>query len=242
MNCGIEWTAKSWLKGPIEKGANDGQQNYGDGIVRVLRATVETRKARERGATSVSKGSKKKKKRTKPGDISKTGGKPDVKKQDNWGLFEPVRGVVQPVVGMLGPFQSPWALVGLLLLTMFVSWLRTPRGPATGVVGYGHASQRIAAYEELWRKEEGELWNWLEERVGVDGLRSGKLSSDKERTAKQQSKERKRILGGRDVEAKMQEEKMSEREMEEQIRLTQERLGLLQQVVEKRKKEREQVS
>ncbi|KFY17120.1 hypothetical protein V492_00890, partial [Pseudogymnoascus sp. VKM F-4246] len=38
MNCTIEWTGKSWLRGPIEKGANDGQTTYARDILAALRS------------------------------------------------------------------------------------------------------------------------------------------------------------------------------------------------------------
>jgi len=60
MNCAIEWTAKSWLKGPIEKGANDGQLTYGDGLIKVLKGAIS---GRPRGTTNASKVSKTAKKK-----------------------------------------------------------------------------------------------------------------------------------------------------------------------------------
>jgi hypothetical protein len=106
-------------------------------------------------------------------------------------------------------------------------------------MGYSSAN-RIAAYEEIWRKEESELWDWLEERVGLEGLAPGDgagigRTKDAKQDSKIKLKQRQKILGGKDVEAKLNEERMSEREMEDAIRVTQERLHVLKDVVEKRK-------
>ena len=240
MNCGLEWTAKSWLKSPIEKGANDGQQSYGDGLVRALRAAVggspKKGMSRERGATGVSKGSRKKKRKSKK-DGSE--GKAEAKKgRSDWGLLEPVHAIFEPVVGLLGPLGSPWGIVTVLLLVMTISWFRTPaRGSA---VGFGQSSQRLVAYEEMWRREEADLWDWLEDRVGVESLRHGNLAGAAKRDVKKEAKERKKILGSsKDVERRLREEKMSGREMEEQLRVTRERLAVLERVMEgKRNQER----
>ena len=37
-------------------------------------------------------------------------------------------------------------------------------------IGYFGTPERIAAYEEIWRREEGVLWDWLEERVGAERM------------------------------------------------------------------------
>src|SRR5690606_23665373 len=40
MNCTVEWTGKSWLKNPIEKGANDGQIAYTKELLAALRKEI----------------------------------------------------------------------------------------------------------------------------------------------------------------------------------------------------------
>jgi hypothetical protein len=117
-------------------------------------------------------------------------------------------------------------LVGLLVATWF-GFGFTGRQPTSaygsdlgGFYGY---PDRVAAYEEMWRREESELWEWLEERVGLDRLGDGRLSG------------RKRALEPRTVEEKMREERMDEREIETAIRVTEEKLKVLKQVVDKRK-------
>ena len=106
-------------------------------------------------------------------------------------------------------------------------------------MGYSSAD-RIAAYEEMWHKEESESWNWLEQRVRLEVLAlrdepgNGKSTGAKQ-DAKVKLQQRRRILSGKDVQAKLNEERMSEREMADAVRVTQERLHVLQDVVENRK-------
>lgn len=133
-------------------------------------------------------------------------------------------------------------VIGIILMLLLLLWFRGPSQPPAGSVGYfGYSSaNRIAAYEEMWRKEESELWDWLEARVGLDGLALGEnggpaISRDTKKDSKVRLKQRQKILGGKDLEAKLNEERMSEREMEDAIRVTQERLHVLKDVVERRK-------
>lgn len=109
-------------------------------------------------------------------------------------------------------------LVGLLVSSWFGFGLMPrrsagPYGPHLGIYG----PDRLAAYEEMWRREDSELWDWLEERVGLDRLNADVLST------------RKRVMNPRTVEEKLREERMETREVEEAIRVTEEKLRLLKQ-------------
>lgn len=78
---------------------------------------------------------------------------------------------------------------------------------------------RIAAYEEIWRREESELWDWLEDRVGTDHLRDiGKMP-----------------LEQREMAGRLKDGKMEEREVDAAIRVTEEKLKVLKKSVEKQK-------
>lgn len=264
MNCAIEWTAKSWLKGPIEKGANDGQQQYGDGLVKVLKSAISGRPRGTTNASKVSKVTKKKRKgekRMKEEKVQET-----KKKSEDWGLFEPLRGPLQPVTDILRPILKLEILLVLLTFMVMVLWFRAP--PSSNVKlgpypGYStlSASERLVAYDTLWAKEENEFWDWLEARANVDtvlfrqqshhrkGSKSSSSSTSGNRddtastaeTAKQKrQKQRQKVLshgggGAKDVEAKVREERISQREMEDAIQITRERLEVLEGVVEKNK-------
>jgi hypothetical protein len=248
MNCGIEWTAKSWLKGPIEKGAKDGQQQYGDGIVKVLRTAVS---GRPRGTTNASKVSKTARKKKRGEKRSKEGKVEETKKQvGNWGMFEPLRGPLQPVTDILGPVLNLQVLVALLSFIVLLTWLRGPRGTEVArYPGYGSKTDRFAAYDTLWSREEDEFWEWLEARANVDtilmreqSVEGRKKSKDdvKQYLATKQKGRGKALKGSkaekRDVEAKLRQEKISQREMEDAVRITRERLEVLEGVIDRSKK------
>jgi hypothetical protein len=157
-------------------------------------------------------------------------------------VFEVLRGPLDPVVSLLKPAANGRVAIGIIVILLFWLWFRGLSRPSAGSVGYlGYSSaNRMAAYEELWHREESELWDWLEERVGFDGLPLGDNAGNVKRRegmkdSKAMLKRRQKILSGKDVEAKLDEERMSEREMEDAIRVTQERLHVLRDVVEKRK-------
>ena len=159
-------------------------------------------------------------------------------------MFEVLRGPLDPVVSFFKPVANGPVAISIIAILLFMLWFRGPSRPSDGSVGYlGYSSaNRIAAYEELWHREESELWDWLEDRVGFDGLALGDdAGKAKRREGKKDSKimlkQRQKILGGKDIKAKLDEERMSEREMEDAIRVTQERLHVLKGVVEKRKNE-----
>jgi len=89
-------------------------------------------------------------------------------------------------------------------------------------LGYFAYPERLAVYEEMWRREESELWEWLEERVGLDRLGDGSLHT------------RKKVVEPRTVEEKLREDRMDDREIREAIKVTDEKLKVLKSVVERR--------
>lgn len=226
--------------GPIEKGATDGQQTYGNDLVKALKAAVSSR---PRAATAGSKGLKGGKRRRKGEKNSNASPKSHVVKREdeNWGLLEPLRGTFGPIVDIFKPFAGTMAVATIVMLLCTIWFRRSARG-AAGVVDYpGYPSlARLAAYEEMWHKEESDLWSWLEDRVGVDGLA---LKDDLQhqsrqasrQAAKAKAKERQKILRSRNLEVRLSEESMTEREMGDAIRITQERLEVLEGVMERKK-------
>ncbi|KAI9889573.1 MAG: hypothetical protein M1814_005176 [Vezdaea aestivalis] len=178
MNCAIEWTGKSWLKTPIEKGANDGQVAYAQALFDAVRNTVV---ARARAATGPSRGKGKGRRRkgtTHPSDGRPRGGTDGAndstaaKRPSNWGLLEPVRDVVEPIADIIRPLVSGnIVLGGVVILVLFVwfssSWTRVPQSASDVALDIEALYSRR---EQIWRREERELWDWLDRRAGLSGL------------------------------------------------------------------------
>ena len=210
------------MTGPIEKGANDGQVQYTKDVIAALKAAVSSRRGT---ATVVSsgKGKKKGRKGRESKSINRaTDGASDSKPEaENWGLFEPLRGLLGPIVDILKPVLTGNILYGLLVGLLVASWFRfglSGKGGSNRDVGFFGTPERIAAYEEIWRREESELWDWLEERVGMERLRETKNPGERKN------------MGDR-----LRDERMEVRELDTAIRVTEEKLKVLKGVVEKKK-------
>lgn len=147
------------------------------------------------------------------------------KKAKTWGVLEPVRQIFEPIFSIVSPFITSQVIIAVLFVLLAYSWLVPSRGPGSGVAFPGYTSpERIAAYEEIWRREESALWDWLEDRTGLtDGVPLG---------AGVRHREQQKVIG-----RKLDEDvKMSERQMDEQIRTTEEKLAGLKEAVERRRK------
>jgi hypothetical protein len=139
-------------------------------------------------------------------------------KQSNWGLLEPVRGLLGPIADILESIFTPQIIIFLLGALLMYSWFFRGGSSAVGPNQWS-ATQRQVAYEEMWRHEESELWNWLEDRVALDRVHSS--------------------VGGKKIninvepQIRIQPKDMKEREMDEAIRITEERLQVLKKKVGK---------
>ncbi|EAW12610.1 GRAM and VASt domain-containing protein [Aspergillus clavatus NRRL 1] len=234
MTCTIEWSGKSWLKGPIEKGAIDGQTTFGNELVAALKAAVTSR---GRGAGATKAGSKGKGKRKKTDSASDDAASAAAKASQNasaaqaksWGILEPVHGVLGPVADILQPLWNGNIAVVVIGILLFMVFFRTPSQPSRGSHDIGcpgySLPQRLAAYEEMWRREESELWSWLEDRVGMDGRAFPVASKAPESQMRQTSQQ---------FRNKLRDEKMSDREMNHAIKTTRERLDTLEGILNRR--------
>lgn len=240
MTCTIEWSGKSWLKGPIEKGAIDGQTTFGNELVKALQAGVVPR-ARANGA---GRGKGKRKKGDGAGRESTAAAALKVTvdsnagKRESWGLFEPVRPILEPFTSILSPLWSSNLAILIIGILFYMAFFRSSPSSSTlshevGCPGHG-LPQRLAAYEEMWRREETELWSWLEDRVGMDGMvfpnvyRSPEPHPSRRSSGFSTSDER-------ELAARLRDEKISDHEMDHALRTTRQRLDVLEEMMGKRK-------
>lgn len=188
-----------------------------------MKAAVSSRRGTA-AVVSSGKGKKKGRKGRESKSINRaTDGASDSKPEvENWGLFEPLHGIFGPIVDILKPVLTGNILYGLLVGLLVASWFRfgfSGKGGSNRDVGFFGTPERIAAYEEIWRREESELWDWLEERVGMERLRQASKNPG----------------GMKNMEDKLRDERMEERELDAAIRVTEEKLKVLKGVVEKKK-------
>ena len=127
-------------------------------------------------------------------------------------------------------------IIAFLLLFIGMSWLRGPTAPAKGQLGFPGLSspERIAAYEEIWRKEESDLWDWLEERISMEGIASPSKSQDQEAVRKARH-QREKSFKEEGMQARLAVESMKEREVDHAIRIKEERLQDLKEAVQRKR-------
>ena len=96
----------NFCQGPIEKGANDGQVDYARDIMVALKAAVSSR--RGTALPSSGKGKKKGRKGRESKSLTKTtDGTSDSKPAtEDWGLFEPVHGILGPILDIVKPLLT----------------------------------------------------------------------------------------------------------------------------------------
>ncbi|POS83182.1 hypothetical protein EPUL_005335 [Erysiphe pulchra] len=212
----IEWTGKSWLKGPIEKGAAEGQSQFAKDIVTALKITLSS----SRGVMASASKGKKGRRRGKEGQsISRA---PDRTSDPKLSFKDWMVSLdfLEPFLGILRPLLTGNIMYGILVGLLVASWFRfglVKNGGDVPETRWRGSPERLAAYEEIWRKEESELWKWLEDRVGMELIRDMNSMP----------------IERRRMDLKLQEEThMQEWEIEDAIRVTEERLQVLKKSYE----------
>ena len=236
--------------GAIEKGATDGQSSYCNDLVKALKAGIN---ARPRAGTSGSKPSKTTKgsKRRKGDSSSRSATSPKaseaIKEDNSWGLFEPLHGILGPIVDILSPLISANMVIAFLLFVILFNYLRSGTSSTRSNRGGGGLSplaspERVAAYEAIWEREEAELWRWLADRVHMQNEASYPIE-DQEAIVKAEKVRAKRAKAKakEGLRGKIGGSGMGVLEVEEAIRATEERLGVLKGVVAEEKGLRERV-
>lgn len=150
----------------------------------------------------------------------------------SWGVLEPVHAVLKPVISILSPFLTSQVVIAVLTALLLYTWLNPPglRGSMSISLPGRTSPERLAAYEEIWRREESSLWDWLETRVGLENIYVP--SGDGAQMNRQ------RILASRNMGKKVGDERMSERQINDAIRITEERLEALKVAVGRQREEK----
>ncbi|KAL8954350.1 MAG: hypothetical protein Q9183_007175 [Haloplaca sp. 2 TL-2023] len=235
INCAVEWTGKSWLKGPIEKGANDGQQTYANDLMKALKAGVSTRGRAGTGGSKLKKGKRRKGEGDAEGEVAveKPKEASASKEPASWGMLEPLHGILGPFVDPITSLIGSNTVIAFLVFLLLVTWLRIPKaGYAAGrQIDYARmpSPQRMAAYEEIWRTEESELWKWLEERMEMQDANYPASNSKRHEQSS-------RHLRNQEAQAKMAREEMDEREVNHAIKVTEEKLEVLKASMQSKKR------
>lgn len=244
-NCTVEWIGKSWLKGtfsngkvyetasnsflgPIEKGASDGQIAFNKSLLSSLRREIIPKRAAGKGGKG--------KKNRRDTDARTRGGRAVGASSvvavtpgpESWGLFEFLRPYLGPIGDILGPMLP--ANFGIMVMAVLVTWFIATRfrSPAANN-GQMTATGRYPPYynlEDMWKNQEERMWDWIEDRVGMDGVPGLQYSN---REGKRREFERKYA-------AKAAGKGIKSRQVDEAIAVMEERLESLKRLVDKDKK------
>jgi VAD1 Analog of StAR-related lipid transfer domain len=164
ITCTIEWSKSSWIKGAIEKGANEGQISFAKDLLAELRKKLE---GGSTGGKRKTNGKKKGGKRKR--DENKDEKAPTEEKKDRGGVIGMCQQVAESAGDILGPLVKPWfsstGLISFLLILVFYGLIRVERtmsklsaaklaaGTSDSLRSNGYADQEM-------------LWDWIDSRIG----------------------------------------------------------------------------
>ncbi|KAK9474604.1 uncharacterized protein V1510DRAFT_373612 [Dipodascopsis tothii] len=170
ISCTVEWSGKSWIKGPIEKGANDGQVQASRELCEAIRKEIQPPPAKKAGRR------KGKRKRDLKGKSLRadSGVGDDYKRPPQSWVAVVVARLVRAINGFTGAAQdSPTeanatsALAIIALAVVFVLVLeRVLFIPFSS--SRPHPTSVDAKWSTLWELEESDLWVWMEDRTDSD--------------------------------------------------------------------------
>ena len=200
--------------------------SYANSLVAALRAAVASKISSAPKTPGGRNG--KSKKRSKTAALEDAPALPAPKTpapaQPNWGMLDPIRPLV-PFADTIDMLFTPQVVITVLGALLVYAWFFRAGGTAAAgprAAANWSTQQRHLAYDEIWRREESELWKWLEQRVAIDRVQHEVNS--KHEFVPDQEREAGRSGDGRDI---------KQREMDEAIRVTEERLKVLKRSVEK---------
>lgn len=161
----INWTGKSWIKGPIEKGTIDGQNESIGILVSELKSILSK-------GSSGKKGKKKSKTKSRANSTKDNIKTPTEEMQANNPL------------GFIGQFHSQYSfgifIILVVVLWVAVRWFVTPKAP---ILSIDHVQKVIiegreymimpsiddsVKREKLREDSEYEIWKWINERKNAD--------------------------------------------------------------------------
>lgn len=166
---------------------------------------------------------------------------PNLQQNKNWGALKPLRDILGPVMDIFSSLVSKNMVIGFLSVLVIITWLwsstSTPRG-RKWLQGMP-TPERLAAYEEIWRKEENSLWDWLEERIGMEGVAYPTSRAADQEAFQKARNQREQSLKNRRFEARMVDESIDEQEFAQAIRAMEQRLDELKLAVKRAEKNKE---
>ncbi|KAK9362644.1 hypothetical protein V1504DRAFT_403012 [Lipomyces starkeyi] len=156
ITCGVEWSGKSWIKGPVEKGANDGQQQAANQLVAALNEEFQPKARKVKGRKR--RGGKHK------GAVKEAAEHETAKTEEPMSIFA-------TIMSLFG-FGSDGTYITYVVIALFAALLIA----SLWLIFSGGKKDKISRWDTLWDMEEQNLWEWLEDRTGHVGAAMGTKS------------------------------------------------------------------
>ncbi|KAK9365166.1 hypothetical protein V1509DRAFT_633984 [Lipomyces kononenkoae] len=156
ITCGVEWSGKSWIKGPIEKGASDGQQQVANQLVAALNEEFQPK---------AKKGKARKRRGGKHKGVAKAVAQHETAKKENAPSF------FGSVMSLFG-FGSDGTYITYVVIALVATLLFA----TLWLIFSGGKKISTSRWDTLWDMEEQNLWVWLEDRTGHVDSAIGKKS------------------------------------------------------------------
>lgn len=234
-NCTVEWSGKSWIKGPIEKGASDGQIGYNKSLLGSLRREIAPKRPVGMAKASKGKGKGKRRKDTGAGEGGSRsrvvgGGSPasepaSDRNADTWGLLGPLKPVLGPLVDIIQPLLP--ANFGSILIAVILTWVIASRFRPESSALEKPSANTPSHLEHMWRGEEEALWDWLDDRVSLDEHISAPFNRHSNADKADKKKKGKKGVVKRTAGARIKE-----RQVHEAIAVMEERLNALKRIAD----------
>jgi VAD1 Analog of StAR-related lipid transfer domain len=165
ITCTIEWSKSSWIKGAIEKGANEGQVSFAKDLVSELRKKFDAGVVGGKRKSNGKKKAGKRKREEYKGDEGL-----DTVQKERTGVLGKVTDLTSTVGdtvgGMCKPLFTSTGVVTVLLLMVFCALIRVER--TMNRISNGAPSTQHSPAEDLkvGYLEHDALWEWIDSRIG----------------------------------------------------------------------------
>ncbi|KAA8911705.1 hypothetical protein TRICI_003720 [Trichomonascus ciferrii] len=154
-----EWSGKSWIKGAIERGSQDGQTQFSKDLVSEINALLKGAKKRKApGKAKKPAKAKKAKKHRQPEGVT-TADKTKAKDERLAGIFKRVGEIMNTEISSLLPIPI-WGIT-IILLLIYIFMARPHITPQAATRGSDSLSSMML-------EEEYEVWKWIDDRVSAN--------------------------------------------------------------------------
>lgn len=156
-----EWSGKSWIKGAIERGSQDGQTQFSKDLVSEINALLKGAKKRKTaGKTKKPAKAKKTRKHRQPQDAARAD-RTATKDERLAGIVKRLGEIMNTEISSLLPIPI-WGIT-IILLVIYIFMAKPYVTPQTTTAARGQSS-----LSSMMLEEEYEVWKWIDDRIAAN--------------------------------------------------------------------------